>query len=149
MQPHLKRAILLLAIAIIGFIAVRSIIVPNSFGQYDWYRGDSVTEIMNLPLKHASSASCGEENCHKSIYTIWSDSGHKTINCETCHGPSEKHVNNIRIMPQPANDTREFCGLCHFIRAARPSDFPQIDPETHGESLRCAYCHNPHKPWFV
>ena len=135
MQPHLKRAILLLAIAIIGFIAVRSIIVPNSFGQYDWYRGDSVTEIMNLPLKHAGSASCGEENCHKSIYTIWSDSGHKTINCEQCHGPSEEHVNNIRIMPQPANDTRDFCGLCHFKRVARPSDFPQIDPETHGENL--------------
>lgn len=149
MQPHLKRALMLLVIAMIGFIAVRSLVVPDSFGQYGWYRGESVGEIRNFPVEHAGSKSCGEENCHKTIYSIWSGAGHKTVNCETCHGPSEKHVSNIRIMPPPANDSREYCGLCHFKRAARPEKFPQIDPETHGENLKCAYCHNPHKPWFV
>jgi hypothetical protein len=149
MQPHLKRALTLLAIAIIGFIAVRALIVPDSFGQNGWYRGDSVSELRNFPVKHAEPVSCGEENCHKTIYSIWSSAGHKTVTCETCHGPSQEHVNNVRIMPPPANDSRDFCGLCHFKRAARPSGFPQIDPETHGENLKCAYCHNPHKPWFV
>ena len=149
MQPHLKRAFTLLAIAIIGFIAVRALIVPSSFGQNGWYRGDSVSEIMGFTVKHAEPVSCGEEDCHKTIYSIWSSAGHKNVSCETCHGPSQDHVNNIRIMPPPANDSRDFCGLCHFKRAARPSSFPQIDPETHGENLKCAYCHNPHKPWFV
>lgn len=149
MQPYLKRALTLLVIAIIGFIAVRSLIVPDSFGQYGWYRGNAVNEIKNFPVEHASSQSCSEENCHKTIYSIWSESGHKTVNCETCHGPSEKHVSNTRIMPPPANDSREYCGLCHFKNTARPEEFPQIDPETHGENLKCAYCHNPHKPWFV
>ena len=149
MQPHLKRAFILLAIAIIGFIAVRSLVVPDSFGQYGWYRGDSVAENRDFPVEFAGSKSCGEENCHKVLYSTWADSRHKTLNCETCHGPSEKHVNNIRIMPDPGNDSRDYCGLCHYEQAARPADFPQVDPETHGENLRCAYCHNPHKPWFV
>ncbi|MCZ7356913.1 MAG: multiheme c-type cytochrome [Candidatus Methanoperedens sp.] len=149
MQPHLKRAFMLLFIAIIGFIFVRSLIVPETFGQYGWYRGNSVNDLRNLPVEHAGSASCGEESCHTTIYSIWSTSGHKTVNCETCHGASENHVSNVRIMPTPANASRDFCGLCHFKRISRPSDFPQIDPESHGENLQCTYCHNPHKPWFV
>lgn len=149
MQPHLKRAVTLLIIAIIGFIVVRSFIVPESFGQYDWYRGDSVGDNMDFQVRYGGSSSCSGENCHKTLYSIWADSRHKTVNCETCHGPSQDHVNNVRIMPEPVNDTREFCGTCHFKRVARPADFPQIDPENHGENLRCAYCHNPHKPWFI
>ncbi len=149
MHQHLKRAFTLLAIGIIAFIFVRSMIVPGSFGEYGWYRGDSVLKIMNLPVEHAGSASCGEENCHAAIYNVWTNGSHKTINCETCHGPLQEHVNNVGIMPQPANDSRDYCGLCHFERAARPSDFPQIDPDIHGENLQCTYCHNPHKPGFV
>lgn len=149
MQPHLKKAFTLLAIGIIAFIFVRSLIVPPSFGEYGWYRGDSVIENRNFPVEHAGSMSCGEEDCHKTLYSIWANSRHKTVNCETCHGPSEKHVSNVRIMPQPANDSRDFCGLCHFKRSARPENFPQIDPEIHGENLKCGFCHNPHKPWFV
>ncbi len=149
MQTHLKRAFTLLAIVIIAFIFVRSIAVPDSFGEYGWYRGDSVGEIRSLPVEHAGSPTCGEVDCHNTLYSIWSQSRHKTVNCETCHGPSEKHVGNVRIMPEPADDSRDFCGLCHYKRVARPDEFPQIDPEIHGENLRCAYCHNPHKPWFV
>ncbi|VVB89482.1 Uncharacterised protein [uncultured archaeon] len=149
MQPHLKRVFMLLVIAIIGFVFVRSLIVPDSFGEYGWYRANSVNDIRNFPVKHAGSASCGDESCHAAIYSIWKDSGHKTVNCETCHGASGEHANNIRILPTPANDSRDFCGLCHFKRVARPENFPQIDPEIHGENLQCTYCHNPHKPWFV
>ena len=58
--------------------------------------------------------------------------------------------NNVKIMPRPGNDSREFCGLCHFKMVARPSEFPQIDPESgHGEDLKCTYCHNPHKPMVL
>ena len=149
MQPHLKRAVALLVIAIIGFIAVRSVFVPESFEQYGWYRANSVKDNMNFSIGYAGSASCGEENCHKDLYSTWADSRHKTVNCETCHGPSQNHVTNVRIMPEPANDSRAYCGLCHYERAARPSNFPQVDPEIHGENLNCTYCHNPHKPWFV
>jgi len=149
MQPHLKRAFTLLFIAIICFLFVRSLIVPDSFGQYGWYRGDSVKELMNLPIKYSGSSSCGGEDCHQNIYTVWVNSRHKTVNCETCHGPVEEHVLNNRILPPPANDSRDYCGICHFKRVARPVTFPQIDPITHGENLRCVYCHNPHKPWFV
>jgi hypothetical protein len=149
MQPHVKRAIIILIVVIIGFLFVRSFIVPGSFGQYGWYRGDSVAELRNLPVGYAGSGTCGDKNCHLTTYSIWINSSHKTVNCETCHGPSEDHVTDTRVMPAPANDSRDFCGKCHFKRAARPSDFPQIDPDTHGENNKCAYCHNPHKPWFI
>ena len=50
MQPHLKRAFTLLALVIIAFILVRSLVVPESFGQYGWYRGASVNELRDLPV---------------------------------------------------------------------------------------------------
>ncbi|MFU8766164.1 MAG: cytochrome c3 family protein [Candidatus Methanoperedens sp.] len=149
MQPHLKRAFTLLAIIIIAFIFVRSLAVPGSFGDYGWYRGDSVNELRSQDIEYAGSRTCGDVGCHNTLYSIWNQSRHKTVNCETCHGPSEKHASNIRIMPEPADDSRDFCGLCHYNRVARPDGFPQVDPEIHGQNLRCAYCHNPHKPWFV
>jgi len=149
MQPHLKRAFTLLALAIIVFIIARSILVPDSFGQYGWYRGDSVNELRNHTLNYAGSTSCGEENCHTIIYSVWIKDRHKTVNCETCHGPAQKHALNPRETLKQADDTREFCGKCHFKKIARPENFPQIDPDTHGQDLRCVYCHNPHKPWFV
>lgn len=147
MQEHLKRALLLLCIVIIGFIIVRSIIVPESFGKYGWYRGNSVNDNMNFKVEYSVSNSCAD--CHINTYSIWANSSHKTINCETCHGPSREHVDNNRIMPQPANDSKEFCGLCHFKKRTRPSEFPQIPEYGHGEDLKCTYCHNPHKPWFL
>ncbi len=149
MQPHLKKAFTLLVMLIIVFILVRSLVIPESFGRYGWYRANSVIENRNFPVGYAGSKSCGEEDCHSTLYKVWSESRHKTVNCETCHGPSANHVKNVRVMPPPANESRDFCGLCHYKRAARPKDFPQIDPLTHGENLKCAYCHNPHKPWFV
>ncbi len=144
----MKRAFTVLALAIIAFIVVRSLLVPASFGQYGWYRGASVEELRNLPINYSGSASCAGTNCHATIYSVWSTDRHKTLNCEDCHGPAEKHVLNPRETLTPANDSRDFCGLCHYQRVARPETFPQIDPEIHGENLRCIYCHDPHKPWF-
>lgn len=149
MQPHLKRAFTLLAILIFLFIIIRSIVVPASFNQYGWYRGDSVKEQRNFIVNYAGSATCQDENCHNSIYSVWIGDRHKTVNCETCHGPAMKHALNPRETLTPANDSRDFCGKCHFERIARPENFPQINPDEHGEDLRCVYCHNPHKPWFV
>jgi hypothetical protein len=148
MQQHLKRAFILLFVAIVAFIIVRSLIVPESFGQYGWYRGNSVNELMSFNVTNANSTECAD--CHQSVYTVWANGSHNTINCDDCHGSTEDHANNNRIIPQPANDSKEFCGLCHFQNVARPKDFPQINPNSgHGEDLKCTYCHNPHKPWFV
>ena len=50
------------------FYYCKVLVVPESFGQYGWYRGDSVNELRNLPVNYAGSTSCGGENCHKIIY---------------------------------------------------------------------------------
>ena len=148
MQEHLKRALSLLLLAIVLFLIVRTLVVPKSFGDYGWYRANSVNDIKNFKVQYSDATECID--CHQNVYTVWSNGSHKTVNCDDCHGPTEDHVNDNRIMPQPANDSKEFCGLCHFKKAARPDNFPQIDPNSnHGEGLQCTYCHNPHKPWFV
>ncbi len=62
MQQHLKRAFILLFMALVGFLIVRSLIVPESFGQYGWYRGNSVNESMSFNVTNANSTECVD--CH-------------------------------------------------------------------------------------
>jgi len=73
-------------------------------------------------------------------------SGMKKVDCESCHGPAASHAANpIESKPSiPAE--REFCLRCHSYNPARPSGFPQIDPEEHNSPIPCATCHEPHAP---
>lgn len=68
MQQHVKRALLLLCVMIIGFLIVRSIMVPESFGKYGWYRGDSVNDNMNFKVEYSNSNKCAD--CHENIYSM-------------------------------------------------------------------------------
>jgi formate-dependent nitrite reductase cytochrome c552 subunit len=142
---HVRVAMVYIVIAII-FLIVRSFIVPPSFGEYGWYRGDSVSEIMNLSVKHAGSYSCS--NCHQTEYKAWTTGKHSTVNCESCHGPLKYHVDDPGGSKVEVNATREFCGLCHNENPSRPEGFPQINLESHGNGFTCVTCHNPHYPWF-
>lgn len=56
----------------------------------------------------------------------------------------------------PKEYTLEGCLFCHRKLAARPRDFPQIDPVQHFEFLhvtdpktRCIECHSPHEPIYL
>ena len=146
MREHQRRIIYLFIVFIIVFMAVRTQLVPESFGEYGWYRGESVDEIMNLPVKHAGSQSCSE--CHQPEFNAWQEGRHKTVSCETCHGPLNWHVKKPYGASIETNSTKEFCGICHSINPSRPADFPQVDMIVHGYGLQCVYCHNPHDPWF-
>ncbi len=148
MMDHVKRVVLLLVLVVIATAAVRTALVPESFGKYGYYRADSVGEIMELPVEFADSETCGKEDCHPEAYNIWIDGGHKTVNCETCHGPGAAHSNDTSI-PVESNISREFCGRCHNKMPSRPDTFRQVDIKEHGEGFEwCVTCHNPHKPWF-
>ncbi len=147
-MDHVKKVFTLLIFVIMAFAVARAAMVKPSFGEFGWYRGDSVADNMDRSLNYAQSQSCGAANCHENIYNVWNSSSHTTVNCETCHGPSQAHVDDVKISVA-VNDTREFCGLCHSMNPSRPKNFPQVDFDTHGENLRCVYCHNPHKPWFL
>jgi hypothetical protein len=141
---HIRVAMVYITAAIL-FLIIRSFVVPPTFGEYDWYRGDSVREIMELPPQHANATAC--KDCHSERYDLWSGGAHSTVSCESCHGPSYAHTKDPIIVSADIDNSREFCGLCHAQNPSRPEGFPQIDMDTHGNGNLCVVCHNPHSPW--
>jgi len=114
----------------------------ESFYEFGHYRGRSVAEIAAHEPVYKTSAYC--QACHGERHAQWSAANHKTVACEVCHGPAQKHPQEGKL-PIPA-DTRRLCTLCHEHMAERPRTQPQIDLAQHGAGQQCAACHNPHAP---
>jgi hypothetical protein len=141
--PSQFSRLLLLAAAIIGsYLGARAFLVPPSFGQYGWYRGNSLGEIANSrdPL-FAGKLACDE--CHSDILRQLAADAHKTLSCEGCHGVCRDHAGNPDILPVKA--TGSHCIRCHEADISRPKWLKQIVVKDHfGEN--CAECHQPHQP---
>lgn len=154
---HVVRFAILLFIVILAFFAVRSFLIPPSFGisgsyTYGYHRAGSDNEQAILYARFQGSEKC--RKCHAEQYQNWAGGGHVTIACETCHGSWQAHNNNTK--DQVVKDRSiEACMLCHQQLAARPFEFPQVaDIEKHAaeqkEELKpgmvCVDCHNAHVP---
>jgi hypothetical protein len=144
MREHNKRLIIVIVVLIATFVGVRTLVVPESFGEYGWYRGASPGEIADRPSFFATSEDCA--TCHGKEFQELGSGVHKNLNCETCMGPGKKHVENPHLNRMMLNTSREFCGDCHEKRPARPESQPQIDLNTHHKGQLCIVCHNPHSP---
>ena len=144
--PQLKRLGLAFAVFISLFLVVRNSLVPDTFGQYGFYRGASLEEIAESPPKFTGQAGCLD--CHMDIYELKQQDVHKTISCETCHGPGKLHSESAEASQIQKPTERESCGICHSRNAARPGAvILQIDLKEHNIDKKCIECHNPHKPW--
>lgn len=145
MPPQVKRLALLFAIFIGLFLVARYFLVPKSFGEYGHYRGLSLVENQDQEPKYAGQKVCND--CHDDLMAVKAANDHKTISCETCHGPGLIHANNPDTLPlRPAG--REFCAKCHSLNAARKAEnIVQVNPEEHNTGQNCTECHNPHDPW--
>ncbi len=145
-MPHLKRAVVLLSLVLIlVFIGPRVIPIPAflaDFGFHEKNTEKNIEEWTNLPIQYAGSSIC--TNCHPDKYSLWTIGTHRTINCETCHGPAKAHLETGA--PEVLDTSRRLCGLCHTQLISRPSDFPQVDMETMGGDAECITCHDPHDP---
>ncbi len=147
MPSQLKRLIPLFIIFIGLFLVVRHFLIPESFGQYGYYRGNSLQEIASKEAVYADKEDCIA--CHDDIWEKLEGEMHAGLSCLVCHGPGSVHVED----PQPDNIVKEsgraFCGRCHDINTSRPSDVVfQIDLHTHHtEKSNCIECHNPHALW--
>lgn len=148
-MEHLVRAGgLLIAVLVLtaAFIIVpRFVSTPEILDDYGLYSGgDNSEEWANLTTKYADSLAC--QACHENEYSLWVESQHGAVICETCHGPGKEHLEqNINLI---TDSSREFCGRCHSRLPARPVDFPQVDLEEHGGESTCLTCHNPHNTTF-
>lgn len=139
MAPQATRIGLVFIAIISAFIGVRSVTVPESFGQHGHYRYAAVAELASRAEKYAGKRPCME--CHADVNTPHTTAG---VSCETCHGPGAAHVADFDSAKLEVNTTRAACGTCHAVNAARRISFPQIDLSDHYPSQRCVSCHKIH-----
>ena len=147
MPVQLKRLIPLFVVFIGLFLLIRYLLIPDSFGQFGHYRGDSLQDNAAKEIVHSTEETCYE--CHDDIKEIVKNDSHASLSCLTCHGPGLSHAEDPLENPITKESGREFCGRCHQINAARPLDVVfQVDIKTHHTEIEdCIGCHNPHQVW--
>ena len=141
---HLFRLAGLFACGTLMFLAIRSFVVPRSFGQYGHYRGAAIAEVAARPLHFAGHHTC--ETCHADVAQTKSAGKHATVNCEACHGPQAGHAADPASVDPGKPDTATLCVRCHAASAARPKTFPQVNAADHANGVPCQTCHQPHTP---
>ncbi len=140
--PQILRLILL-TIGIVGsYMVARAFLRPSSFGQYGWYRGDALEEIAARKPAFAGRQSCDE--CHSEVLQKVARFEHKTVSCESCHGPALAHGDNPDL--KLARLTDADCMRCHESNVSRPKWLKQIALKDHFRGQRCVECHLPHQP---
>lgn len=143
---HIRRLILVFAIVISLFLIARHFLVPDSFGKYGPYRADALDDYSQNEIHYSGQKACFE--CHQDIQDLKVQDVHAGIHCETCHGPGQKHCESGDAADIQKSVSREFCGSCHIINAARPkATITQVDLNKHNIGKNCVECHNPHQPW--
>lgn len=158
---HLVRAGgLLIAVLLFLFVGLRIIPVPEALADFGFHRKDAGANQelwASLPVQFASSAVCVD--CHPDKYSLWQKGNHRSVSCESCHGPAGEHIakGTLPIIPQ---STRELCSLCHAQLISRPGNFPQVNMEEMGKVIfppgseeekigileECVTCHDAHEP---
>jgi hypothetical protein len=143
---HLARAgVALFIVLVFIFIGLRIMPVPDWLVDYGFHPEEAevnAKEWASLPIQYIGSAVCVD--CHQNKYTIWQQGNHRTVACESCHGPGRDHTKTGEtptIIP-----SREFCGRCHSRLISRPVGFSQVDMKDMGGDEVCVVCHDPHEP---
>lgn len=140
---HLIRLAAVMALLVAGFLVIRQIMAPASFGQYGHFRGDALEEIRSRPIHYAGRTAC--DGCHASQIEEKLTGKHAKIACEACHGALEKHASDISVKPV-LPESGPLCSRCHEALAARPKGFPQVVTLEHAMGNACTVCHKPHAP---
>ena len=165
---HVFRMGVVLGVGLVAFLIARSAAIPSDFGVLGYYRAGALDDIRALPIVHAGRAACLE--CHDGTYDppepadaatakkIASttpadpakDNKHFRLNCEACHGPLQKHVDD-QEKPVPKVAADALCLGCHHTLAGRPTTQPQVVPALHTNDVGtntdgCVGCHKPHWP---
>ena len=142
MPPQIFRLVLLTLAIIVTYVIARSLLTPNSFGQYGFYRGDALLEHMSPNPVFAGREACLE--CHEDIQDKLTKGEHKTIGCESCHGVGKDHADNPDVKLIKIGDNG--CLRCHEASPSRPAWLKQINSKDHYRGDKCADCHVPHQP---
>lgn len=168
MPKHIVRLLLLIAAFGVAALAARAYFIDPSYYRYGSYRGDAPAEISaDVPI-YKGPEYC--QACHGERFTQWSESVHKVVVCETCHGAAALHPAAAGIKPPPRpdkylhseiayderfakleklsipSDSVKLCTLCHEKMPGRPAFQKQVEASSHAQGQQCVACHNPHAP---
>jgi len=143
---HLIRLAGVFLLGLVLFFVFRSVTIPKSFGRYGPFRGAALVELSSRPLAFAGHETC--ENCHPDVATLKANGVHKSVNCESCHGPLAKHADDPGTVKPVLPDVAQLCIRCHSENIAKPAGFPQVNAKEHSGGLACNTCHKPHSPGF-
>jgi|YelNatPaOPRAMG01_1025707.scaffolds.fasta_scaffold194229_2 hypothetical protein len=139
LPPQLIRLVIL-TVAILGLYGLaRFFLTPPSFGELGFYRALALEEATLRSPVFAGQKACDE--CHSDTIKKVAKAEHKTVSCESCHGPGRAHVENPEVKMGAI-----FCVRCHGVDPARSAWIKQVDPKKHYAGQRCAECHVPHQP---
>jgi hypothetical protein len=140
-SAHLIRLAGVFLLGLVLFLVLRAALIPRSFGRYGPFRGDALAEISARPVAFAGHEVC--ENCHPDEAALKASGAHKTVKCESCHGPLAKHADDPGTVQPVLPEVAKLCLRCHSKNIAKPAGFPQT--EANG-SKPCDTCHKPHSP---
>ena len=141
---QVRRLLILVVLLVLVFIVVRSILIPDDFGEYGHYRASAVEEIITQEMQFAGQGACFE--CHDDMVVTKQAGYHKNVSCEVCHGAAAKHAEEPGSVELQFPRDRGQCPLCHEYLSSRPTGFPQIVSAAHNPMKPCISCHEPHNP---
>ena len=148
MPKHIVRLLWLAIIAFVAAMAAREYFIDPSYYRFGNYRADAVVEIAALVPIIQGPESC--QSCHAERHLAWSESTHRVVKCEVCHGAAGEHPDNRPL--QIPDDPVRLCAQCHEAMPARPANQPQIilgqHPYPSDVVLVCTQCHDSHSPGF-
>jgi hypothetical protein len=142
LPPQILRLVILTLVIVGTYLAARTLLTPQTFGEYGWYRGAALEEIAasHTPA-FAGKKEC--ERCHPAVAQKLAKFEHKNLSCEACHGANNDHAQNHDVVPMKVAGS--YCLRCHEANPTRPKWIKQIVVKDHyGE--KCAECHLPHQP---
>ena len=145
-SAHLIRLAAVFLLGLVLFLVLRSATIPKSYGRYGPFRGDALAEISARPVAFAGHETC--ETCHSDEAAVKASGVHKSVNCESCHGPLAKHADDPGNIKPVLPEVAKLCIRCHSENIAKPSGFPQVNAKEHSGGQACDTCHKPHSPAF-
>jgi hypothetical protein len=157
----------------VGFLFIRSQMIPESFGKYGPYRAAAMAELAARPSTFQADSAC--LTCHEDVGEERAEALHISVGCVHCHGMGRKHIAQAEKAAEspeasidPAADwdgnflteidlyitmDRATCLACHEAVVGMPEDFQKINVAEHLEEMgaedpedreTCFECHGGH-----
>ena len=142
---HLLRMAALFAAGTALFLGIRTMLVPEDYGQLGPYRTGAITLNAARPIAYAGQLEC--VTCHTDVGDVRKGNAHERVSCESCHGALAGHAADPAV-PALKPDPRAACAVCHLPNVSKPREFKTVSFEEHADEGACTACHLAHAPRF-